>query len=524
MTSSLRTAVDHGALPDAPAALNPAIPDGPPARTPAAPATPGPAAAPPRALTAGGLAVLLLGFLPVNFTFGAMNLLVPAIAADLDAGPSGGQLVLSAYTTTFAAGLVVSGRLGDRYGRRRLLMIGLIAFGALAILTGLAQSLVSLVALRAALGLAAGLFTPQVLTSIQATAPDRLRTRGIILFTAAGAVASIAGQVVAGAIAVSLPEHLAWRAVQVVTGGIALLALPGLRAVPESRSPAPLGLDLRGAALLGGGLVALVVPLTLGPTAGWPAWSLGLLGIAAVTLAAFAFAQRATERRGGFPVVPPSVLRIAVVRTGLIMTLLFFVSYGAFLYEISQYSRAAWGADGWGVAMVTLGFGGGFLVAALLLPGILGRVGSRIMVYAASGQAVALLAIALVVGLDGGQSAPPVLQPLLCALGAVQALMYGPALQTVLSRTPDWAAGVAGGLLTTLQQLGIGLGVALLGGLFHAVAGAAGGNAGGTAAADATGSGSGLTVGLVTALTVQAACAVAFALLAHRVARHSATA
>lgn len=517
MTPSVPAAVDQDlfrtALP-VPAIPSTADPDSAP--NPA----PNPASA--RTLTAGGLAALLLAFLPVNFTFGAVNLLVPAITADLGTGPSGGQLVLSAYTTTFAAGLVVSGRLGDRYGRRRLLMIGLIAFGVLAVLTGLAQSAAALVALRAALGLAAGLFTPQVLTSIQATAPDRLRTRGIILFTAAGAVASIAGQVVAGAIAVSLPEHLAWRAVQVVTGLIALLALPGLRAVPESRSPAPLGLDLRGALLLGGGLVALVVPLTIGPTAGWPAWSLGLLGVAAVTLTAFAFAQRATERRGGLPVVPPSVLRVAVVRSGLLMTMLFFVSYGAFLYEISQYARTAWGADGWDVALVTLGFGGGFLVAALLLPGILGRVGPQIMVYAASGQALALLGIALVVGLDGGPGAPPALQPLLVALGAAQALMYGPALQTVLSRTPDWAAGVAGGLLTTLQQLGIGLGVALLGGLFHAVTAAAGGPDGGTAAADVTGSGSGLAVGLVVVLTAHAACAVVFALLAHGVARQDA--
>ncbi|MFE7505634.1 MFS transporter [Promicromonospora sp. NPDC057488] len=510
MTTSLRTAVEPAALP-----AHPGVPARP---LPAA----APAPAPASALTAGGLAVLLLAFLPVNFTFGAVNLLVPAIVADLGAGPSGGALVLSAYTTTFAAGLVVSGRLGDRYGRRRLLRTGLIAFGALAVLTGLAQDVVSLVALRAALGLAAGLFTPQVLTSIQATAPDRLRTRGIILFTAAGAIASIAGQVVAGATTVVLPGHLAWRAVQVITGLIALLALPGLRAVPESRSPAPLGLDLRGAALLGGGLVALVVPLTLGPTAGWPAWSLVLLAVAAVTLTAFGLAQRATERRGGLPVAPPSVLRVPVVRIGLTMTLLFFVSYGAFLYEVSEYSQTAWGADGWDVAMLTLGFGGGFFIAALLLPGVLRRVGPRIMVYAASVQGAALLAIALVIGLDDGGSAPLALQPLLVGLGAAQAFMYGPALQTVLSRTPVWAAGVAGGLLTTLQQLGIGLGVALLGGLFHAVAGLAGGAAGGTAAADATGTGSGLTVGLVAALTVQAGCAVVFALLAHRVAHHSA--
>lgn len=500
MTSSLSTAVVDGALPaGSPGASDPS----PAGRT--------------RSLTGAGLAVLLLGFVPVNFTFGAVNLLVPAIAADLAVGPSGGALVLSAYTTTFAAGLVVSGRLGDRYGRRRLFTIGLTSFGVLAVLTALAQGLADLVVLRAALGLAAGLFTPQVLSTIQATAPDGLRARGIILFTATGAVATIAGQVVAGAVVVTLPGHLGWRAVQLVTALIALGALLGLRAVPESRSAAPLVLDLPGAALLGGGLVALVVPLTTGPGAGWPAWSLGLLALALVTLTLFTLTQLRAERRGLLPVVPPSVLRVPVVRIGLLMTMLFFVTYGAFLYEISEYSQTVWGADGWGAAVLLLAFGGAFVVTALVLPRILRRVGPRIMVYAASGQAVVLLGIALVVGLDDGGAAPVALQPLLVVLGAAQAMMYGPALQTVLSRTPTWAAGVAGGLLTTLQQLGLGLGVALLGGLFHAVAAAADG----TAAASATGSGAGLAVGLVTVLVAQAACAVVFALLASRVARHT---
>ncbi|MEV0952420.1 MFS transporter [Promicromonospora sp. NPDC050249] len=512
MTPSLPAAVDQGTHPATTAGT----------RAPAPPAAAPPAAGPARALTGAGLAVLLLGFLPVNFTFGAVNLLVPAITADLDTGPSGGQLVLSAYTTTFAAGLVVSGRLGDRYGRRRLFTVGLVSFGVLAALTALAQGLVDLVVLRAALGLAAGLFTPQVLSTIQATAPDGLRARGIIMFTAASAVATIAGQVVAGAVVVALPEGLGWRAVQLVTAAIALAALLGLRAVPESRSDAPLALDLPGAALLGGGLMALVVPLTIGPTAGWPAWSLGLLAASAGMFAVFVVTQLRAEHRGLLPVVPPSVLRVPVVRIGLVMTMLFFVTYGAFLYEISEYSQTVWGTDGWGTAVLLLGFGGAFVVTALVLPRILRRVGPRIMVYAATVQAVVLLGIALVIGVDGGQNAPLALQPLLVALGAVQAMMFGPALQTVLSRTPTWAAGVAGGLLTTLQQLGLGLGVALLGGLFHAVADAASGPTGGTAAADATGSGSGLAVGLVAALVAQAACAVVFALLAHRVARHSA--
>lgn len=480
----------------------------PPAARAAAPAATAPAAAiSHRALTGVGLAVLLVAYLPVNMTFGSVNLLAPAITSDLGVAVSGGQLVLSAYTTTFAATLVVAGRLGDRYGRRRLLAAGLTAFATLSVLAAFAPTLPVLVALRAGLGVAAGLFTPQVLSTIQATAPDRLRALGVTLFTAVSGVATIAGQVLAGAVAGVAGDHLGWREVQAATGAIAVAALLALRTVPESRSTAPLALDLRGAALLAAGLLLLVVPLTLGASAGWPPALLGMLAAAGVVLVLFARSQRAAERRGELPVVPPSVLRTRVVRDGLVMTLLFFIGYGAFLYEFSALAQGALGADAWGTVVLLLGFGGAFVATALATPAIERRTGRWTMTGAAVAQAAVLGGLALVVG-SGHGGTTAALQPLLMALGAAQALMYGPVLRTVLSRTPTWAAGVAGGLFTTLQQLGLGLGVAVLGGLFQAVAAHAG-------VPDAAG----LPRGFVVAVLVQAVLALIFAALAARIAR-----
>ena len=277
--------------------------------------------------------------------------------------------------------------------------------------------------------------------------------------------------------------------------------------MPESRSTAPLALDLRGAALLAAGLLLLVVPLTLGASAGWPPALLGMLAAAGVVLALFARSQRAAERRGELPVVPPSVLRTRVVRDGLVMTLLFFTGYGAFLYEFSALAQGALGADAWGTVVLLLGFGGAFVATALATPAIERRTGRWTMTGAAVAQAAVLGGLALVVG-SGHSGAAAALQPLLMALGAAQALMYGPVLRTVLSRTPTWAAGVAGGLFTTLQQLGLGLGVAVLGGLFQAVA----------AHAVVTGA-AGLPRGFVVAVVVQAGLALAFAALAARIAR-----
>ncbi|MBL0886276.1 MFS transporter [Myceligenerans indicum] len=474
----------------------------------ATPATP-PAVMRP-ALTGPGLGVLLVAYLPVNMTFGSVNLLGPAIATDLGASASGGRLVLSAYTTAFAAALVVAGRLGDRYGRRRLLAIGVTAFGVLSVVAALAPNLAVLVSTRAGLGVAAGLFTPQVLSTIQATAPDRLRALGVTLFTAASGISTIGGQLLAGAVALPAGDHLGWRLVQLLTGAVGAAALLALRVVPDSRSHAALSLDLRGTVLLGAGLLLVVVPLTLAGSAPRPAPLFAVLVAGGVVLAVFARTQYASERRGELPVVPPSVLRTPAVRRGLAMTLLFFTGYGAFLYEFSTLAQGALGMDAWGAVLLLLGFGAAFIAVALALPVVERRTGRWTMTGAALVQAAVLVGLALVVGSGHGRSAGA-LQPLLVALGAAQALMYGPVLRTVLSRTPTWAAGVAGGLFATLQQLGLGLGVALLGGLFQlVVAGAQGGAE------------TGLARGFAVAVIVQAVLALAFALLATRTAREDA--
>ncbi|MGW0854421.1 MFS transporter [Streptomyces sp. NPDC002690] len=480
----------------------------PPAHTTTSAPAPHTVASPPaRALTGAGLAALLIAFLPVNMTFGSVNLLEPAITGDLGVTASGGQLVLSAYTTAFAATLVVAGRLGDRFGRRRLLAAGVGAFGVASVLAALAPDLVTLVVLRAVLGVAAGLFTPQVLSTIQSTAPAKLRALGVTLFAAVGGIATVAGQLLAGAVSQAAGDHWGWRLVQILTGVIGAVALLALRTVPESRSTAPLALDLRGAALLGTGLLLVVVPLTLGTSAGGPAPVLAMLAAAGAVLTVFARSQRAAERRGELPVVPPSVLRTPAVRQGLIMSLLFFTGYGAFLYEFSALAQGAFGVTAWGTVVLLLGFGAGFIVTALALPAVERRTGRWTMTGAAVGQAAVLVGLALAVSSTHGHT-PWALQPLLILLGVTQALMYGPVLRTVLSRTPTWAAGVAGGLFTTLQQLGLGLGVALLGGLFHAVADAT-----------ADGSAAGLPRGFAAAVAVQAALALAFAFFATRIAR-----
>ena len=484
----------------------------PPVPVPAGPAdTPAPtsSAAPPPApsLTAWGLGVLLVAYAPVNFTFGSVNVLADAIGRDLRADAAGQQLVLAAYTTAFAATLVIAGRLGDRWGRHRLLLIGGLGVAMISIATAFAPDLTSAVTLRVLLGIAAGLLTPQVLATIQSTSSGPSRARGLMLFVAVSGASTVVGQIAAGAVASALPEHVGWRAVQILTGLIALAGVVGLRAVPRTRSSTPLSLDAMGASALGASLLLIVVPLTLGRSLGWPSWTVLSLLVGVALLAAFWALQRRAERRGTVPVVPPSVLRLTTVRRGLLMTLLFFTTYGAFLYELSAFAQLRYTLGTLGPALLVLGFGIAFIAASLALPRLIPAAGELTMASAGIAQAVLLAAIALLVATGHHDIAS--LQWALIPLGIAQALMFGPVLQTVLSRTPQWAAGVSSGLFATVQQLGLTLGVALLGGLFWTLAGPEQEH---------------LEHALVTVLWIHGGCALLFVALARSLRAHRETA
>lgn len=447
-----------------------------------------------RALAPSGLAVLLIVYVPVNFTFGSVNVLIRDIGRDLGASPAVEQLVLSAYTASFAASLVVAGRLGDRFGRRRMLVAGGVGVALLSIASAFATTAAALIALRVLLGLAAGLLTPQVLSIIRAAADGPLQRTGMMLFAAMSGASTVLGQVAAGAVSAVVPDELGWRLVQVATGAIALAGIAAVRAVPASRSAERLTMDLPGAATAGAAVLLLIVPLTIG---GGDARTVAALAAGVVALLAFWAMQRRSERRGEQPVVPPSVLRVRVVRRGLVMTLLFFATYGAFLYELAALAQARFGLGALGAALLVLGFGLAFVATSVLLPALLPAAGPRAMAAAALAQAAAFLAIALLS--FAGRDDIWTLQAVLIPLGAAQAMMFGPLLGTVLSRAPGWAAGAASGLFTTMQQVGLSVGVAVLGGVFWAVAGEGG---------------EGLDGALGVVFVVHAVCALVFAALA----------
>lgn len=445
-------------------------PAGPPG-TAAGPAT-GPTAGPAATLgtatlgTAGLVTVLLGAFLPM-LDFFIVNVALPTIGHDLAAGPAVLELIAAGYGIAFAVLLVLGGRLGDSYGRRRLFVIGAVAFALTSLACGLAPDAWSLVAARAAQGASAALLIPQVLGTITAATEGARRGRALSVYGAVGGIAVVIGQVLGGMLVAADLFGTGWRSVFLLNTPFALLAVVlAARYVPESRATTAARVDVPGTALLTATMLSLLIPLMEGRAAGWPLWSWVLLALFPVLAVAFAAVERRAERRGDTPLVPPSLLRIPEMRRGLGIALPYFAGFGGFMFVIAvalqQGLRLGPVAAGWALVPMAVGY----FTASLAGPRLIGRWGSRVLSAGAVVQAIGLATLALTVLADWSHFSPLRMAPGVALAGIGQGLIGTPLFRVVLSKVPAARAGVGSGVLATGQQSSLALGVATLGTLY----------------------------------------------------------
>jgi MFS family permease len=443
---------------------------------PTAPPAPPASAAPPAGLasaglTGAGLAIVLVGVLLPMVDFFIVNVALPTIGSDLHASAPLLELVVSAYASAYALLLVVGGRLGDAFGRRRLFLAGMAAFTLTSLACGLAPTAPLLVGARAAQGASAALMVPQVLSTIQAATQGQLRTRALARYGATGGLAAVIGQLLGGLLVSANLDGTGWRPIFLVNVpiGVAGLLL-ARRYVPESRSPNAARVDHHGTVLLGVTVLALLIPLTEGQSLRWPAWTIALLAVAPLALAAFVATEIRIERSGRVPLVPPSLLRHRSMRSGLSLALPFFAGFGAFMFSyallVQQGLHDSPLAAGVGLAPMAAAF----LLASLSTSRLLRRFGARVLAAGALGQAAGLVILGATVLAYWPHVPLLVLAPGMAVAGLGQGLVMSPLFGVVLSEVPPASAGAASGVLTTTQQVALALGVATLGSLFIALA------------------------------------------------------
>jgi len=417
---------------------------------------------------------LYVGVFLGTFAFNAASVALPMIQRDLHASPAELELVVAAYGAALAALLIIGGRLGDRVGRRGLFTIGSAAFMLASVATAFAPDIVWLIVLRAVQGATAALMAPQVLATIQASTEGVRRARAVTIFGAVVGAAAAGGQVVGGILLGANLFGLGWRAIFLVCAAIAAIAAVTSLAAPRTRSDQPADADVIGTVGLALGILAVILPLSLGPTLGWPVWTIVMLVAAPVILFALWRHQAAIERAGRVPLLPPSVLRLPALRLGLTMGALFMGGYGVLLYA---YALAV--QNGLGVGPLTAGLALGpyaiaFALTSVSIGRLIARFGVLTMSIGAVTQLVALVAIGVIVLTSWNTGSLLALQPALVVLGVGQAMMFAPVLQTVLRAVPVSAAGLSGGIYTTVQQVALAIGTVVCGALFTPIGVAAG--------------------------------------------------
>lgn len=428
-----------------------------------------------RELTSAGLGTVLLGAALAPIDGFIVNVALPTIDADLHAGTSTLQWVVAGYGVAFALMLVIGGRLGDAFGRRRLFMVGLAAFTLTSLVCGLAPTAGVLVVARIAQGGAAAMLVPQVLSILQASTAGAKRARVLGLYGATGGIAMVIGQLLGGVLTTADIAGSGWRPIFLVNVpiGVAGLLL-ARRTVPESRAAHPLRIDRLGTVLLAGTLFAVLVPAMEGESLGWPLWCWALLAVAPFAAAAFVAVERRREGAGVVPLLPPALLQLPSMRRGLALAVPFFVGFGGFLFvfALTLQDGLHLGPLGSGLALTPLALA--FLVASLSSSRLAARFGFRLIWIGASLQLVGLLTLIATTLTTWPELTVLDLAPGMVVCGLGQGLTAPTLFRVILSGIPSESAGVGSGVLTTTQQSSLALGVAVLGTVFAAVSAQAG--------------------------------------------------
>jgi EmrB/QacA subfamily drug resistance transporter len=401
------------------------------------------------------LAATVLGSAIAAIDATVVGIALPAIGREFDAGLDALQWVVTAYTLTLAGLLLVAGALGDRYGRRRVFLVGVVWFAVASVLCGLAASAPVLIAARALQGVGAALLTPGSLAILEASFRPEDRARAIGAWSGLGGVATAIGPFVGG----WLVQAASWRLIFAINLPVAAVVVAlAWRHVPESRDPEATGrVDLVGGVLATGGLVGLTYGLIEGPTTGWAgAAALAALAVGAVLLTAFVI----WERRARAPMLP---LGLFASRQFTATNLVTFVVYGAlggalFLVPLQLQLVADYSALQAGISLLPLT--AVMLALSARFGALATRIGPRLPMSV--GPVLAGIGLALLVRVDAAGDYLTQVLPAVAVLGLGLAVTVAPLTATVLDAAPARHAGVASAVNNAVARAAALVAVAVL--------------------------------------------------------------
>ncbi|MFI6586592.1 MFS transporter [Embleya sp. NPDC050493] len=421
-----------------------------------------------------GLLAVLAATLMNLLDSSVVGVAAPAIRRDLGGSYASLQWIAAGYTLALAVGLLTGARLGDMYGRKFMLMVGVVGFVVLSVACAVAWSPETLIVARVLQGLLGALMIPQTFGLIRDLFPPAEIGKAFAVFGPAIGLSTVLGPIVAGVLVDGDVFGTGWRMIFLINvplGAFALLI--GGRMLPQA-PPSEAGgrLDVLGMALAGVGTFMLVHPLVQGRELGWPTWSLVECAASLPVLAGFAVYQLRREAAGRVPLIRLGVFRRRSYASGVGFVMVFFgaivgisMAVGLFLQLGLGYSptRASLTMGAWAL---------GAFVGSGLSGAVMGKLGRRILHIGLSVMAAGIAWMYLVfadagVGIGTGDLLAP-----LALFGLGMGMIFVPVFDIIMGEVEDHEVGSASGALESLQQLGASLGIAVLGTVFFGVIGA----------------------------------------------------
>jgi EmrB/QacA subfamily drug resistance transporter len=405
-----------------------------------------------------GLAVLCLSLLVVGLDNTILNVALPRLSDDLGATTSQLQWIIDGYTLVFAGLLLTTGSLGDRFGRRTALSVGLLIFLGGSIASAFATSAGMLIATRSIMGVGGALIMPATLSLLTNLFTDpRERARAIGVWAGVSGIGIAVGPMLGG----WLLEHFSWGSVFLINVPVVLVALPaGYFLLPNSRADDGPRLDLLGAVLSIVGLVSLVWGIIEAPSKGWTdTMVLGAFGLGTIAMAVFVWWQTTTDH----PMLDVRFFKNRrFTAANVAVTLTFFAMFGS-MFVLTQYMQFVLGYSPLAAGVRSVPLALMLILVAPISTKFVDRLGTKLVVAGGLGT-VAL-------GLFVASTATPELGygrvlPAQLLLGLGIALAMAPATESIMGSLPKEKAGVGSAMNDTTRQVGGALGVAIIGSVF----------------------------------------------------------
>jgi EmrB/QacA subfamily drug resistance transporter len=402
------------------------------------------------------LIVLAFSLLVISVGNTILNVALPTIQEELDAGAGELQWIVDSYLLVYAGLLLAAGALGDRFGRRRALIAGLVTFGLGSILAAISPGTTEVIASRALMGIGAAGIMPTTLSIITNVFPDHERPKAIAIWAAVAGMGVAIGPVSGG----WLIEHTDWRGIFLFNVPAVLVSIvAALALVPESRDESARTVDVLGAGLSVAGLAALVWALIEAPDRGWTsAIILGAFAAAAVIFAVFVW----WERRVAQPLLEVSVFRnLRFTAASLSIAFIFFALMGV-MYFLTTYLQTVLGLSALDAGVRMLAIAAGIVVATRSSVRLVERIGTKVAV--AGGLVIVAGALVMLTGCDTG-TGDAQLCLVLALMGAGMGLAMSPATEAIMGSLSPERAGIGSAMNDVVREVAGTLGIAVLGSL-----------------------------------------------------------